>query len=529
MDFSVTVAKVGAARFQFPMKGTEIMVDIPVETTFLDKRQYHVFVVFEKRILFDNISRAIIEITDDKMFELLDLFGSNSVDEVVTQLQQKYPEVVEPWVQSTLQSLCDSGLFQPYPDMDPGKKNAYIVDCLEKHPSNQVQLFVAQSCNMACIYCYSDKNGSNARKQLMTFEQAKRAIDDLVKRSEDRKILRIMFTGGEPLLNFDLIKRVVTYTKELETSTEKKFQYQIITNGTLLNEEIEDFLVEHEMKTVISLDGDEETHNRQRPLTDGGESYHLVLENARRLNSKFKERKQFMRVRLRVNLTNETKSPLEVSLNLQNLGFEHVEISGVYDQPGRTIDFSFTGEEALMMAEDAEKSVLEWLDQVAAGQEPTDKRVHRIIVQTMEMLSKPSFWGFPTCGVGRNGVAVDTEGNIFPCHRYVGIDSYILGNVNDGVDLGKRSRYYDSLVNRTLEHCGSCWARGICGGPCPWSVSKPDGTISAPEAEYCRRTQKALELSMYAYARLAVDRPDLLDQMTNYKTVIAAGNSGATR
>ena len=502
------------------------MSDEARKACLLDPRTYQVFRFRDKSILYDVRTGIIAAVTDPFTYDLLHLARHRTPAGVVEELGRKYEDIDEELVLSAVAEFRKQGFFfYEHRDRKIAEKiRALLVD----HRPKRIQLFVAQACNLACIYCYAEENGSNARNRLMTFERAREAIDHLIRRSGRRRNLTIQFFGGEPLLNYKLIKQIVEYTKELEKTTSKRFSYQISTNGTKLTEEIQDFIVEHDMGTLVSLDGDEKTHNAQRPLRSGGNSYHLVVDNARSLNRKFRA-KGARTLKVRANITNRRNAnPFEISDHLESLGFTYIGISGIFPRPGQPNDLSFTPEENLEWRAKSDEHLMEWLKAVDEGRKPESRWGHSQIVKALQGLVSRKELGMIRCGVGRNTNAVDTDGNIFPCHRYVGMDNYILGNTNEGIDKSKERAYYDALIRNSLEWCSKCWARGQCGGICPWELSRDDGSIGHPPEEGCEHIRYGLARSMYIYVCLAERHPEYLKELVGNQSRILLGEKQFT-
>jgi uncharacterized protein len=495
-----------------------------VPESLLCASSYHVFEEEGYRILYDLGTNAIIEVTDPAMFNMLSLADKAGVEEITKSLKDSYPGTPDSFVTDTIEQMLESGLFQDIgsPD-DRDQEIESVIARLKSHQTRRIEIFVSQACNLACIYCYCEENGSNAIDRLMDFETAKRSIDFLVEKSGNRRSLTLMFFGGEPLLNFEVIRRMVDYAKSIEAVTNKRFYYQISTNGTLLTEEIQDFIVQHKMGTLVSIDGDQETHDMQRPFRDGsGGSFDLVLRNALSLDKKFREIGILFKAR--ANVTRFTKDPEQTSEKLSDLGFEFIGISDIYDRPNQNTVFSLTKEQGLRMCARSREEIFSWLDNLDTNGESAYRNRSRTkdnVGKCMDSLSKPSNLCSIYCGVGRNTNAVDVDGNIYPCHRFVGMENYILGNIDSGLDDEKMTRFYTNLLRVRTGKCWSCWVRHYCMGLCPWRAAHENGQIEIPSDDFCEDIKKGFKFSMYIFVRLGKKHPKLLLELTNYRTILS--------
>lgn len=491
--------------------------------TLLDGRTYHVFKYREKAILYDVGTGVVSQVNDAFLFDLLDIARRHNLPTVLSHLQQRHGQATEEAIHAALAPFRAAGLFR-YDDSGPAVLRR-IQKTLMNHSPRRIQLFLAQACNMACVYCYAEENGSNQRDRLMSLEVAKQAIDHLVKRSRKRRSLGVQFFGGEPLLNADVMKQVVEYAKQVGERAHKRFHFQISTNGTLLTEEIQDYIVQHDMGTLVSIDGDEETHNRQRPLRGGGPSYHLIIDKARQLNEKFNQRGRKV-LKVRANVVNRSPMTAErISRLFEEMGFRYVGISGIHPRPGEETEYSFDEDALRKWRAETDRMFMDWLEMVDRTGKSSGRYVDHQIAKALRTILGGRPCGSIRCGVGRNTNAVDVDGNIFPCHRYVGLDNYILGNVKTGIDRQKILRYYRQIMTSNRKWCSACWARTKCGGPCPWEVSRTDGAIAPPSDVYCRSTREGFERALYLYVRLAERHPRLLDEILLGPGVVTPGAS----
>ena len=384
-------------------------------------------------------------------------------------------------------------MYRPF-DLDSQQKN---IDGLWLHKPRRLQLFLAQMCNLACRYCYAGNNGSNAKHILMNWDVAKASVDYLVRKSGNRPNLQITFFGGEPLLNFKVLKRVVQYCENVSKRSNKRFVFELITNGTLLNKEIADYVAGRDFLLFISIDGYREMHNYQRPSVDGADYYDTILTNAKYAVNKYRKLKSKKKVKIRANMTPEFHDVRRVAKYLESQGFNKIGIAAIQPMPFEDCTPCALSEQQLDKLEgEYDEITLEALFSLENGERLSPYK-RKLIYQTVSrQLKQRSTMGI-ICGIGRNTNAVDCKGNIFPCHRYVGMDKYIIGNVYAGLSPSKTIGLYNKYNEAALSQCSECWARNFCGGACPWIRSAPDGQIYEKRQSECNRIKKSIERGLW--------------------------------
>jgi len=479
----------------------------------IDPDTVHLFEHNGDKMMLDIASGMVVEFSDFA-YEFLSLCVGKTWPEVIRIVGDKYPGVTAEQMRETLDGLKARGLFKRPRRFSDWHREQRIRQ-LWQHRPRRLQLVIAQCCNLSCVYCYMEKNQSNARRLLMSREQAFQALDHLIKRSGRRRDLQVTFFGGEPLLNFERIKEVVQYSKEMEKKHHKQFIFELITNGTLLGGEIAEFVSEHDMLLFVSLDGWKEMHNKQRPSISGEDHHETILKNAQYMDQEYKRRKSRNTVKVRANLTPEFHDVKAVVEYLESRGFTTIGISAIQDLPyseGRTPG-ALPQEQALELGNDIEQMLLRGFERVKAGKSPSPyagKMLHKMICSLSDYHSTLGI----RCGVGRNTNAVDVDGNIYPCHRYVNMENYILGNTKIGLDPKKTKAYYRKLIEATRRTCSDCWIRQFCAGGCPWERSAPDGTICAPISSECEHRRRGVEKALWLRKELRKANPKLFDAWT---------------
>jgi len=474
----------------------------------------HLFEYNNDKMLFDIASGMVLEL-NDFAYEFLDICRTKHWPEVTNLLRRKYPDVSVEEMKVILDQLKAKGLFARLPEFDEKAQEERIQALWEHHPY-RLQLVISQSCNLSCVYCYMENNQSNARKLLMGREQAFQAVDHLTERSGRRHNLQVTFFGGEPLLNFRRIKEVVQYCKEAEQKYNREFVFELITNGTLLDGKIADFVIENDMLLFVSLDGWRQMHNKQRPSISGKDYHERILSNAKRMDREYKKRKSKHTVKVRANLTPEFCDVEAVINFFQSHGFTTIGISAIQDLPyseGKTPG-ALSKEQMKELEETSNEMLMEGFKHFKQGKRAgpyITKMLHKMVSSLSQYHSTIGI----RCGVGRNTNAVDVDGNIYPCHRYVNMKKYILGHTETGMDEEKTKAYYRQLIESARRTCSKCWIRHFCAGGCPWERSAPDGTICNPLPSECENRRNGVERTLWMRKELRKVNPYLFAAWSN--------------
>lgn len=356
-------------------------------------------------------------------------------------------------------------------------------------PITNTVLQIANDCNLNCIYCYGDGGSYGRERELMTLDTAKKAIDLMVANSEGVNELLVIYFGGEPLINFDVVKGTLKYCKSLEKCIGKKFRYSMTTNGTILNDEIYNFIKDNHVSVMISIDGGKELQNKHRCYCDGRGSFEDVQKNIDR----FKEaRGGYLTARATVCSTDIRFK--KIKDDLLSMGFTNAVTSMVdtsEDSP-LFIGGDYTDRvlaEYEILAEDFIESMMK-----------DKKSLNNLFAEMMERLyfKRIKVRG---CNAGNGGIAVGTNGNIYPCHRFMGMPEYIIGTLENGIDEKARGSYRSATVYNK-EECKTCWARYLCCGSCAHTSAVHGGDVFHAPTCYCDIYKGLYEKMLYTYWKL---------------------------
>lgn len=360
---------------------------------------------------------------------------------------------------------------------------------------DSIGLLVTQTCNLNCGYCYG-RAGEYGQSGAMDEDTAIRAIDWLAERSGQTRRPRVRLFGGEPLMNLPVIKRVVEHAKAKRAESGKDFRFLLTTNGTLLDDEMVAFLAANAIKVVVSFDGPRDVQDVNRPFRNGQGSHEVVAANVARLLSAMPPHLVFCRATL-----HGSTDPNRVRKAIEDLGFAHCKIaeaapSGHRGQAGPR------DPAPLMMHWEAE--VIELLDAVKARDAATVIAMNQTspVARMLIALAAGRREHFH-CGAGRSYLAISVSGDIFPCHRFVGLADHRMGSIWGG-ELDA-TQYCQCLVTTTPE-CAECWARYLCGGGCIYDHLARSGAIAKPDPVSCRQMRFAAELAIHVHCELS--QPD---------------------
>jgi len=483
------------------------LIDAELSTRFqIDPRSFHVFEFQGDRILFDRATATTSEL-NDLAFDTLQLIRQGAtVDAAVQQIAVQYDLDAPDELRESLMDLKRRGFFR-YWEVEPMPEEA--LEALWRHKPKRIQLLMAEGCNLGCRYCYQWRNGTNQRKTLMPWAIAQKAVDTLVARSGERPELQITFFGGEPLLNYPMIQKVVEYCRSIEHATGKSFQFELITNGTLLTRDVVDFIVRERFLLFISLDGDQEMHEYNRPSIDGGHSHETIVRHALYANLQY-EKHKLPRIKIRANLTNRYNDRQKVEKYFESLGFKLIGIGPIEPLPHGDPSPAAMSEDQMDELEERDtRAMVQALHDLLQGM-PLGPAMARTFNQMSESVTPTSMHGI-TCGVCRNTTVVDNRGNLYPCHRYAEMKEYCIGDVETGMSRERVLDYYRKINGHSTDDCQNCWIRDYCSGGCAWLLSDKDGVIHHPTPRECARRRRNMELGIWVRKEMRHHFPERFD------------------
>ena len=360
-------------------------------------------------------------------------------------------------------------------------------------PIKSMCLNIAHDCNLRCEYCFAAKGDFGRGRMLMPLEVAKKAIDFLIEKSGPRHNLEVDFFGGEPLMNFDVVKETVAYARSIEKAHNKNFRFTITTNGLLLTDDKIDFINREMSNVVLSIDGRKEVNDRLRVRTNGSGSYDTIVPRFQKLVATRGKDKDYY---ARGTFTKYNLDFTEDVLHLVDLGFDQVSVEPVVSDP--KLSYSIQEEDLPRVFEEYERLANTIIARKKEG------RGFNFFHFMIDLNQGPcAIKRLRGCSCGNEYVAVTPEGDIFPCHQFVGEDEWKMGNVLDGsYDMERKNMF--ALANvYSKEQCKNCWAKFYCSGGCNANNWQYEGDIHKPHSIACALEQKRLECAVMIQAALA--------------------------
>jgi uncharacterized protein len=381
------------------------------------------------------------------------------------------------------------------------KKNKEINEDNAKDPGydeetpetiNSIDVLLSEDCNLACKYCFVKKGHYRHKTALMQPDVGEKTVDFLIQKSGKKNDLFLCFFGGEPLMNFRVMGNMVIYALEEGRKNNKYFHFSLTTNGTLLSDEVVEFISKHQISVLISIDGDISSHNLNRPFPGGGDSYDKIVGNLQKLNQ------HGISFSARATVTSFTKNKIAENYeHLISLGFKRIHFENALAPTGRVfINNKSDIEEIKKQYSLISKKIIET---VKSGQ---PYNVESFPLPLERIASKRL--NFYSCTAGKGYISVDVNGDIYLCHRLVGEKSFYSGNVFEDNFNDKWSEIIrnDVRVDNRIK-CRKCWARYICGGGCYEVNYNFNKDISLAPRIYCQLMKHSIKLAITIYAEAA--------------------------
>ena len=428
-----------------------------------------------------------VHAVDEVAYDAIEMYENNDKDTIINFLLDKYSDHEDVTREELLElfddieTLKENGkLFAP--DIYEGKafdlkKRNTVIKALCLH--------VAHTCNLNCEYCFASQGKYHGDRALMSLEVGKRSLDFLVENSGKRTNLEVDFFGGEPLMNWEVVKEIVKYGRELEKIHNKNFRFTLTTNGVLLNDDVIDFANKEMHNVVLSLDGRREVHDHLRKTVNGKGSYDMIVPKFQHFIERRGDHGYYMRgtfTHNNVDFTNDI-------FHMADLGFTELSMEPVVCKPQDP--YALTEEDLPKLFEQYEILATEMLRREKKGNGFTF--YHYMI----DLKGGPCIYKrISGCGSGTEYMAVTPWGELFPCHQFVGDEKYSLGNIWDGV-LNKDTQNEFKLCNAyAREECRDCWAKLYCSGGCAANSYHATGSITGVYEYGCKLFRKRMECAI---------------------------------
>jgi len=446
--------------------------------------QVHKFYLNGLHIVLD-INSGAVHIVDQLVFDIMDVFDGANEAEVMAALKDKYsPEVVNGALAELQELIRDGQLFAPELTVPLTFSEQPLVKSLCLH--------VAHDCNLRCGYCFAGTGDFGHSRGLMPKEIGEKAVDFIIKNSGRRRNCELDFFGGEPLLNMETVRHVVSYIRKRETETGKVFKLTLTTNAVLLNDQVIDYLNANDISLVLSLDGRAETHDRMRPCVDGSGSYDEAVKLCQQVARSRGDRNYYLRGTF-------TAYNLDFSadvLAMADLGFSQLSVEPVVATEG---DYALTEAHLPELYHQYELLAQAYLERKLAGA-GFDFFHFNLDLSNGPCVAKR----LSGCGAGHEYFAVTPEGDLYPCHQFVGRDEYKLGNVDEGVQNTALPAQFRQAHVLNKPACSQCWARFYCSGGCHANADLFHHDLRQPYELGCQLQKKRVECAIMIQAKLAL-------------------------
>ena len=443
----------------------------------------HKFKLAGYNILLD-VNSGGVHIVDDLTYDLLDRveppFAESCPKDVMDRLSRTYPaEEVEECYEEIVSLYNDKILFSE----DDYEKFALASVA---SPIKAMCLHVSHDCNLRCKYCFASTGDFGEGRKLMDFETAKRAIDFLIEKSYGRKFLEVDFFGGEPSMNFDVVMKTVEYARSREKECDKVFRFTTTTNGMHLTDDMIDFINREMYNVVLSIDGRKEVNDRVRVRVDGTGCYDLITKNFKRLVDKRGNDKDWY---VRGTYTKYNLDFSEDVMHLYDLGFEQISVEPVMADPKEP--YAITEADLPRIFKEYEV-----LAEKIAGIRKSGKFINFFHFMLDLDQGPCAIKRLRGCGCGNEYVAVTPDGDIYPCHQFVGVEEYKMGNLYDGSFNMEMKNDFARAHVYTKPECKKCWAKFYCSGGCNANNYIYQHDIRAAHKLSCQIQKKRLEVAI---------------------------------
>lgn len=438
----------------------------------------HKFKVNDIRLVLD-VNSGAVHIIDELIWDLLDYGPDFPLQIVQKGLSNKYkPEDLEEGL-SEIKELMEAEML--YTLWNPEDKPVMMGQPVIK----AMCLHAAHDCNLRCSYCFASTGDFKGERGLLDLETGKKALEFLIQHSGHRKNLEVDFFGGEPMMNFEVVKQLVQYGRELEKQHHKQFRFTITTNGLLLDDEAMEYINREFVNVVISIDGRPEVHDHLRKTRTGTGSYELIVPKAIKLAESRNQKDYYVRG----TFTKFNKDFDKDVLHLADLGFQQISIEPVVAPEEE--EYHLSAEDLPEINEAYERLMEAYL------QRKKQNRGFNFFHFMVDLEQGPCVAKRSTgCGAGNEYVAVTPTGDIYPCHQFVGDEDFKMGSVMNGLFNQEMQQVFRASNVFTKEKCASCWAKFYCSGGCAANAQHYSGTIDEPYELGCEMEKKRLECAL---------------------------------
>ena len=432
-----------------------------------------------------DVCSGAIHTVDDIAYDMISMFENHDRDSVIGEICRKYPDVPEDEIwecYDQIAQLKEDGKLFVKDSFEP------MAGALKAKTSGVIKalcLHIAHTCNLNCSYCFASQGKYHGERALMSFEVGKRALDFLIENSGSRRNLEVDFFGGEPLMNFDVVKRLVEYARSIEKEKNKNFRFTLTTNGVLVDDDVIDFANREMSNVVLSLDGRREVHDRYRVDYAGNGSWDKIVPKFQKFVAARGGKNYYMRG----TFTHANPDFLEDIKVMLDLGFSELSMEPVVAAEG----------DPAALTEEDKAVVLDQYEKLAELMLRRDKegKPFTFYHYMIDLKGGPCIYKrISGCGSGTEYMAVTPWGDLYPCHQFVGDEKFKLGDIWNGVSNTEIQKEFASCNVYAREECRDCWAKLYCSGGCAANAYHSTGSVRGVYKYGCDLFRKRMECAI---------------------------------
>ena len=445
-----------------------------------------------------DICSGAVHLVDEVAFDIINMYEDHTAEEITAAILEKYPDNPEVTPEEIAECLSQIGELKESGQLFTPDTYEPMADTLKQKTSGVVKalcLHIAHSCNLNCAYCFASQGKYHGERALMSFEVGRRALDFLIENSGTRRNLEVDFFGGEPLMNFDVVKQLVAYARSVEKQHNKNFRFTLTTNGMLIDDDVIDFANRECVNVVLSLDGRKEIHDRFRVDYAGNGSWERIVPKFQKLVNSRNGKDYYMRG----TFTHANPDFLKDIETMLDLGFTELSMEPVVCASG---DPSELTEADLPVVLDQYEKLAELMLKREKEGKPFTFYHYMIDLSGGPCIYKR----ISGCGSGTEYMAVTPWGDLYPCHQFVGEEKFKLGDVFNGVDNTEIQNEFESCNVYARKDCKDCWAKLYCSGGCAANAYHATGSVKGIYEYGCKLFRKRMECAiMVAVAKALGD------------------------
>ena len=451
---------------------------------YVNATMIHQYKLLGKNVITDTYSGAV-HLVDDIAYDAISLFEKKEKNELINLLSEKYKDAKKSDIEECyeeIESLKNEGVLF--------KKDQFhnLAGALKEKSKGVIKalcLHVAHTCNLNCAYCFASQGKYSGERAVMSYDVGKRALDFLVENSGTRRNLEVDFFGGEPLMNFDTVKKLVAYARSIEKEKGKNFRFTLTTNGVLIDDDVIDFCNREMSNVVLSLDGRKEVHDRYRVDYSGNGSWEKIVPKFQKLVAARGNKNYY----IRGTFTHKNPDFTEDIKEMLRLGFTELSMEPVVCKEND--ENRLTEEDLPIVLKEYEKLAELYIEREKMGKPFT------FYHYMLDLKDGPCVYKrISGCGSGTEYMAVTPWGDLYPCHQFVGEEKFKLGDIYNGIDNKEIQEEFRACNVYSRKDCENCWVKLYCSGGCAANAFHATGKVSGVYKYGCELFKKRMECAI---------------------------------